>query len=242
MSVKLKELLIQDLAEELETAEKISIEEIASEIRNIGFSCNMCGKCCRKEHGDNTVVVSPEEIESICNNNRLEHSRVAMPFTTDVPGILPDERYLEDNRDLIDTDGNIHTFGWKLLRKRNGDCSFIPDKVAGNRCGIYDVRPMLCSTYPFYMESGKLKTSECEGLGQQIPHEDSLKLAAEVIFRYIAEIEETIRLYKIYEGFEQGTENLNKALDNIREGIINYIVHDSKGSHRTELKNEHIID
>lgn len=242
MSDRLKELLIQDLSEELEAAERISIEEIASKICNIGFSCNICGKCCRKEHGDNTVVVSPEEIELICNNNGLEHSLVAMPLIIDVPGVLPDKKYLENNRDMIDTDGNVHTFGWKLLQKRNGDCNFIQEAGAGNRCGIYDIRPMLCSTYPFYMQNGELKTSECEGLGQQISQEDSLELAAEVVSRYIAEIEETMQLYQKYEGFEQGPENLNKALDNIREGIINYIVHDSKGSHRTELKNEHIID
>ncbi|WP_406655891.1 YkgJ family cysteine cluster protein [Methanolobus sp. ZRKC2] len=234
MSTNFKELLIRNLTEEIKNAERIDVEEIALQIRNIGFSCNMCGKCCRKDYGDNTVIVSPGEIERICNYTRTEHHRIVMPLTEHET--IPDRKYLEDNRDLIDTDGNIHTFGWKLSQKINGDCNFIEEKEAGNRCSIYQARPMLCSTYPFYMENGELKTSECEGLGQQISIENSRKLAGEVVSRYVAETEETIRLYKGYEGFELGPENLNKALDNIREGLINYIVHDSKGSHRTRLK------
>ncbi|MBN2111044.1 MAG: YkgJ family cysteine cluster protein [Methanosarcinaceae archaeon] len=230
-----KELLIRGLREELEAAERISIEEIASKIRTIGFSCRMCGKCCRKDHGDNTVIVYPEEAGRICTHTGLEYLHVVSPLT-DGSESIHGNSYPEANRNLIDTDGNIHTFGWKLCQKKNGDCIFIQERGSGNLCGIYEARPMLCSTYPFYMEDGELKTSECEGLSGHISWEGSLELAEKVLSRYIAETEETILLYERYEGFEAGDENHNKIPDNIREGLINYIVHDSKGSHRTELR------
>ncbi|WP_167848831.1 YkgJ family cysteine cluster protein [Methanolobus halotolerans] len=241
MSVKFKEYLIQSLREELETAKRTDPEELASKIHSIGFYCNMCGKCCRKEHGDNTVIVSPEEIERICGHTGFRHTQVSIPLTEGTDA-LPDINYLEDNRDLIDREGNIHTFGWKMCQQRNGDCTFIREKGSGNSCSIYEVRPMLCSTYPFYMQDGELNVSECEGLGKHISIEQSLELAGKVRSRYIAEIQETILLYEKYEGFEQGPENVNKAFENILEGIIKYIVHDSRGIHRTALRIKQIID
>ncbi len=241
MNTRLKELLIKSLQGELEAAKSIDPEEIASQICDIGFSCNMCGKCCRREDGDNTVIVNPAEIELISEHTGLEQQKIAIPLT-EYPGILPDREYLEDNRELIDAEGSFHTFGWKICQKGNGDCSFIRERGEDNRCSIYEVRPMLCSTYPFYMQEGKLRVSECEGIGNPISVSKTRKLAEEVLLRYISEIEETLLLYERYEGFQKGPENLNKAFENILEGIINYIVHDSRGSHRTVLRQEKIID
>jgi hypothetical protein len=63
--------------------------------------------------------------------------------------------------------------------------------------------------------------------------DESLELARKVIMRYREELKETILLYENYESFRSGPENINKAIENIREGIITYVVHDSTGSHRT---------
>jgi hypothetical protein len=229
-----KDFLIAQLREELEAAKTTHKERIAAEIRATGFSCLMCGRCCRQEHGDNSVIVGPAEIERICRYTGLEHNFVVKPPQSDLD--IPDLQNQKGRTDLIDAQGNIHTFGWELSRRENGDCIFIQGKMKGNRCTIYEARPMLCSTYPFYMEDGELKVSECEGLGRETSYEESLMMAEKVIERYIEELKETILLYENYEGFRKGPENINMAIANIREGIINYIVHDSTGSHRTTLR------
>ncbi|AFV23826.1 hypothetical protein Mpsy_1619 [Methanolobus psychrophilus R15] len=232
MNYRFKESLIRKLTTELDTAMETTAEEIAAEIKNIGFSCLMCGRCCRSEHGDNSVIVSPAEIENICLYTGLEHMSVAQP-PHESSGDIRERGALEELSDMIDIQGNIHTFGWELARKKNGDCNFIQDIAAGNKCSTYPVRPMLCSTYPFYIEEGELRVSECEGLGKEIGQDESLELARKVIMRYREELKETILLYENYESFRSGPENINKAIENIREGIINYVVHDSTGSHRT---------
>ncbi|WP_292463654.1 YkgJ family cysteine cluster protein [Methanolobus sp.] len=232
MNHRFKESLIKRLTTELEDARKINAEGIAAEIRNIGFSCLMCGRCCRREHGDNSVIISPAEIQDICLHTGLDHDSVAQPPLENFED-LPDRKKLEDLSELIDIQGNIHTFGWELSRNKNGDCKFIQDISTGNKCVIYAARPLLCSTYPFHIEEGELKVSQCEGLGKEIGSAESLELASDLIERYYEELKETILLYENYESFKSGPENINKAMENIREGIINYVVHDSTGSHRT---------
>ncbi|MBW6470563.1 MAG: YkgJ family cysteine cluster protein, partial [Methanosarcinaceae archaeon] len=157
----------------------------------------------------------------ILDHTTLEAHEVATPATSG-----------ESYNDLIDTDGRIHTFGWILPRKSNGDCNFIENVETSNKCKIYDVRPMLCRTYPFYMKDMELHISECEGLGHKILPEESLKIALDVVNRYITEIEDTIALYKKFEGFVSGPENIKTTIDHTdRNDHVIHIVHDSKGTH-----------
>ncbi len=111
-----------------------------------------------------------------------------------------------------DTSGNIHTFEWIL--KKNGDCTFLDKGL----CKIYECRPYICSTYPFYLLEGQLMVSECEGIGNVISDEDAMKLAALLKERYIADIRESIVLLEKFRGFKPG-------------GRGNLCVHDSKGEH-----------
>ncbi len=228
-----KHKLIKAVEKEIELAKCISADNIAHRIEQIGFCCLMCGKCCRQEYGDNSVIVFPEDIDNICLYTGYEHGSVAQPPCNGVNGILTKE-YVDEISDLIDEQGNIHVFGWELCHRDNGDCIFIQDTSIGNRCIIYGARPMLCSTYPFYMENGDLMYSRCEGIGENIGYEQCLELASRIIHRYLIELRETLLVYKNYEDFERGTENINMYMANIREGIIKYIVHDSTGNHRTE--------
>jgi Fe-S-cluster containining protein len=221
MDEKYKSLLIQELKQELTNASNISTGTIAAKIEDIGFSCLMCGKCCRREFGDNRVLLIPQEIQVISDHTILEAHEIATPATSD-----------GSDSDLIDTDGKIHTFGWMLARKSNGDCNFIEDAETSNKCTIHDVRPMLCHTYPFYMQDMELHVSECEGLGHKISPEESLTIAHDVASRYITEIEDTIALYQKFEGFTAGKDDLEitsgKAAGKCH---VAYVVHDSKGTH-----------
>ena len=220
MDEKYKSLLIQELKQELTNASNISTGTIAAKIEDIGFSCLMCGKCCRREFGDNRVLLIPQEIQVISDHTILEAHEIATPTTSD-----------GSDSDLIDTDGKIHTFGWMLARKSNGDCNFIEDAETSNKCTIHDVRPMLCRTYPFYMQDMELHISECEGLGYKISPEESLTIAHDVASRYITEIEDTIALYQKFEGFTPSPENIEiKGRTDVDDHVI-YVVHDSNGTH-----------
>ena len=223
MDEKYKSHLIQELEQELADASNISKKTIATKIENIGFSCLMCGKCCRRAFGDNRVLLTPQEIQLITDHTGMDPDEIRTPATSDDPEFT----------DLIDAKGRIHTFGWMLLRKNNGDCNFIEDADASNKCKIHDVRPMLCRTYPFHMQEMELHVSECEGVGCTITPNESLKMANDVIDRYVAEIKDTIALYEKFEGIATEQENIEVAPHHpCGKNDIVYVVHDSNGTHK----------
>lgn len=247
-------ILIDALKKEIEIARRLDPEKLAAEIEKKGFSCQHCGKCCKRAFGDNRVVLAPSEIEKIVEYTGLSKLEVGGPLLPDVcqpeeTGDEDENRYMEDSlntsetdkeqfsessrlfellKEDIDSEGNIHTYGWMLRRKRNGDCVFLEKDT--NRCRIYPVRTMLCSTYPFYIEGLKLYTCECEGLGEHISVEESQKLAETLLFRYISELKDTLAMYEKYEDFERTEEGKEIARNNLEKGACVYIVHDSKGS------------
>lgn len=222
MDEKYKSLLIHELEQELADASNISKKTIATKIEEIGFSCLMCGKCCRRAFGDNTVLLIPKEIQLIADHTGIEPNEITTPATSDDTELM----------DLIDAKGRTHTFGWMLLRKNNGDCNFIEDADISNRCKIHNVRPMLCRTYPFYIQEMELHVSECEGVGSKITSKESQSMASDVLDRYVAEIEDTIVLYGKFEGIATKHEG-TKIADTHSRGKkdIVYIVHDSNGAH-----------
>jgi Fe-S-cluster containining protein len=245
-------LLINGLNREIEAARKLDPEKLAAEIRTNGFSCQHCGKCCRRAFGDNRVIITPPEIERIREFTCLSKLEIAGPFVPEIsqPDELEEEEninkgfigaseenensfspeFLELLQENIDFNGNIHAFGWILRQKRNGDCIFL--EKGTSRCRAYTVRPMLCRTYPFYIEELKLQTCECEGIGYHISAEDSLKLAESLLFRYISELEDMLAMYEKFVNFRRGEKGLELARKSLEEGICTYIVHDSTGSNK----------
>lgn len=245
-------ILIDALKKEIEIARRLDPEKFAAEIEKTGFSCQHCGKCCKRAFGDNRVVLTPSEIEKIIKYTELSKLEVAGPLIPDIchseettgeeediesssvtPEIDEDKnsesfRVLELLKEDIDSEGNIHAYGWMLRQKKNGDCIFLEKDT--NRCRIYPVRPMLCSTYPFYIEGLKLYTCECEGLGEHISAEESRKLADSLLSRYISELEDTLAMYEKYEDFNRTGKGLEIARSNLEKGMCIYIVHDSKGN------------
>ena len=187
---------ITHLKKTLDEALKIDENKLAGEIKKTGFKCTQCSKCCKEEYGDNTVAVFPFEIRRICEQTGLEWNDVVIPTPSDD----------------TDSDGNTHTFEWVL--RNNGDCIFLKSGM----CRIYDSRPYLCKTYPFYLDEGRLMACKCEGLGKSMSDAESREVASLLKERYITEIKESISLLEKFGGFKpQG-----------RGGVC---VHDSEGEH-----------
>lgn len=225
---KYRQSLIRDLQEELEAAGSISIEDIASQIRDIGFSCRMCGSCCKRSGGDNRVFLTSSDMGSLRSCQKCPED-AAVPMIPDEMDMHSLSSILDNLHEFsIDSEGRLHTFGWMLKRKGCGDCFFISED-GNNRCGIYTDRSMLCRTYPFYIDDGELQTSECEGLGEEISFEDSIALAKDVVERYVTEIKDAILLYENFEEIDTSSDTLDALRKNLENGYAVFVVHDCTG-------------
>ncbi len=189
---------LAELRHKLDAARVLSKDKLAAQIREIGFECIRCGECCTGE--DNSVVAFPFEIRRI-----LASTGDTWLETVEPPRIGEWDRQ-----------GDFHTLEWRI-KKDGASCRFYT-----GRCKIYEARPLLCSTYPFYLDNGVLHFSECRGLGRKIGMKESEEIAARLVERYITETAEAIALLERYEDFERGKPSKNGA----------YIVHDSEGEHR----------
>ena len=144
--------------------------DLAGKIRSIGFRCTQCGTCCRcGETDSNLVMVFPDEIRSIISVCGRSWNSVAQPYPETI-----------DHQN-----GARSTFGW-CLRRENNHCHFLKE----NLCAIYDQRPWICRTYPFFLEDNELKVSRCEGLGEVISEQDAIMIASHLLQRQRAEEEE----------------------------------------------------
>jgi len=195
--IDLKRMLIE-LELQLKEVEEISVEEIARKVKKIGFRCQRCGDCCRG--GDNNVLVFPFEIRRIiCQTG---------------------ENWLEMAEPPIDGEwdekGNFHTLEWRL-KKADQNCRY----HSQGRCRIYDNRPLLCQTYPFYLDGRQLHWSECRGLNKPIEFQESMNLASLIKKRRIIEVQEAIKLISKYMDFKRGLPS--------RYGLC--VIHDSEGEH-----------
>ena len=170
---------ISQLKISLNEAVRIGESKIADKIISIGYKCQQCGRCCMGDFGDNTVSIFPFEIKCISEKTGLKWDDIAIPTPS------------EDRDDA----GNIHTFEWIL--KKNRDCTFLDKGL----CKIYEIRPYICRTYPFYLLDGHLMICECEGLGNTIRYDDAMKMAKLLKERYIVEIRESIALLEKFRGF-----------------------------------------
>jgi hypothetical protein len=189
---------IAGLKEAFLAAKKLSPTKLAARIRNIGYHCQKCGECCRGE--DNSVVVFPDEIRQLIVATGQEWLEVVVP---------PKEGEW-------DKDGCFHTLEWRL-KKEGESCRFYQN----GRCSVYPDRPMLCRTYPFYLDNCELMCSECRGLDGKMESDEADKMAEQLIMRHLVEIQEAIALLERYRDFERGEARKGGGC----------IVHDSEGEH-----------
>lgn len=196
---------IEGLKKELAEHNKWNEGSVAKKVADTGFRCKRCGKCCKNAWGDNTVSAFPGEVRAIAQATGLEWLDVVCPM---------------ESQDM-DESGEYHTFEWALQKQKNGDCKFLKD----GKCTIYEVRPLICRTYPMRLESKELELYECDGLcSGPMPEEEARRIAVMLHQRQIRETGETIALLQHFKPFKPVTRD--PSIDKI------YIVHDSEGSHR----------
>jgi Fe-S-cluster containining protein len=114
------------------------------------FSCTQCGKCCLTT-GDYYVYLTEAESEAIRNRLQLTRSWFR-------------RRYLE----------RLEDGEWVLVSGKGDRCIFLD---ANRQCRVYSVRPLQCSTYPFWPElTGSARdwnneARRCEGInrGKAVP-------------------------------------------------------------------------
>jgi Fe-S-cluster containining protein len=195
---------VRRFRKDLKKARAMSPDEVAKHLPD--FTCQGCAKCCRGAFGDNTVTIFPDEIRRIMSATGLDWLDIVEP---------------EEDGDEDDY-GNRQAFEWALRKKPDGDCKFL----ANGRCTIYESRPFICRTYPFYLDEGRDYHGECDGLGcgdRQYVN----AMAKELIARSIRELEESIALL----------ERLDLDAGRKSTGLI--VVHDSEGAKIVEEDGRH---
>ncbi|MBN1432885.1 MAG: YkgJ family cysteine cluster protein [Methanomicrobiaceae archaeon] len=171
-----------ELEEELRLLKEYDIEELCSTIRDVGFSCTLCGKCCTNEFNGHVFLLDDD-------TERVKALR---------PEAIVPAPYFE----LCDQDGNFYVSGYSLKSNENGECIFLRE----NRCTIYEDRFSICRIYPYmlhreYGDDDRLDWRQISGLNEhgeyntEIPDDNCLQAAEDTIGYEKAFLEKEITFY-----------------------------------------------
>ena len=224
---------------------------VLKNIESAGFVCEMCGRCCERTDADNSVFLLPAEIDLIAQKNGSNRSDFILPLFPDFYSVCDDGTVFADFekvceaaaslKDQTDEFGRIHTFGWMLRRKENGACLFLDD--FSKKCGIYNCRPKLCRTYPFYLEDAEVTDCDCGSIGRidKTGAEDSIHLTESLLDRAVEEYTDLEKTQFFMEHYRNQV-HLNsdigaqKSADLLKSGILKFIVYDGFGIFEADVK------
>ena len=127
-SIKDVESAIVSLDEELSLLEAYPREELEKIIKDVGFGCTLCGRCCTKEYNDHVFLLTKD-----CRRAKEKYPDRIVPAP-----------YFE----ICDNLGRFYVSGYALKVKDNGDCAFLSKD---RRCEIYDERFDICRIYPYML-------------------------------------------------------------------------------------------
>lgn len=190
------------LRQDLVSVSDYPLEKLAGIIRDVGFACDCCTKCCTKEFNDHVFLLDKD----------------AAVIKSIEPAALIPAPYFE----LCDQHGRFYDSGYALRTKPDGTCTFLN----GNRCRIYDNRLSICRIYPYMLhrepdDDGIVDWRQISGLNRhgtyhnEIPVDESLAIAKEVKAYEVAFIEQTIRFYEFVSVHfaEHGLRYIRKVYD-----------------------------
>lgn len=131
--------------------------EFAGIIREVGFECDCCGKCCTSEYNDH-VFLMDEDTLRIAENMGMDYLQPAPYY------------------DFCDNLGRFYVMGYALKSKTNGNCIFYTE----NKCEHYDIRPAICRIYPYMLhreedKHGNAGFRQVSGLGEHGTYHNELE-------------------------------------------------------------------
>jgi len=160
---------IVSLQKERAALEAFPLDELTEIIREVGFTCDLCGRCCTRRFNGH-VFLFPDEAEKI---------RAIAPSALEPPPVY----------DTCDQNGVLYVSGYTIRSKNDeaGSCWFFE----GGRCQIYSERPRICRSYPYMLhrepdEKGVSDWRQISGLDQHgtyhadITREEAERIAGEI--------------------------------------------------------------
>ena len=158
---------IRELKDELQGLAGYPDEQFRQIIREVGFECNLCGKCCTRDFNDHAFLLDAD---------------AALIRDLDEAALVPAPYY-----ELCDQEGTFYVSGYAIRSRRDGTCHFLEK----GRCRIYAQRPQICRIYPYSLhreedDQGVLDWRQISGLNRhgtyysEIGDEESLRIAREV--------------------------------------------------------------
>jgi Fe-S-cluster containining protein len=161
-----------NLEKEIRGLESFPDEEYIKIISEVGFNCDLCGKCCTSEFNDHIFLLD-DDAQRIIENHGREYLRPAPYF------------------DLCDNHGRFYVMGYALKTKQNGDCIF----YTGSSCEHYEIRPRICKIFPYMLhrepdEDGNIDFRQIGGLDEHgLYHNEIGEETCKEILRTVKEYE-----------------------------------------------------
>lgn len=138
---------IDQLKSELKDLSEYPEEGLAEIIKDVGFECDLCGKCCTRDFNGHAFLLD---------------SDVDRIRKIDPDALVPAPFY-----EYCDQHGRFYVSGYALRFKEDGKCFFLE----GGRCRIYNDRLAICRVYPYMLhreggEDGRIDWRQISGLDE----------------------------------------------------------------------------
>jgi len=138
---------IQELNEELSGLAAYPRERFLEILKEVGFECNLCGKCCTRDFNDHAFLL----VDDVGRVNLLDEA-----------ALIP-APYFE----FCDQAGTFYVSGYAIRANHDGTCHFLEN----GRCRIYGQRPRICRIYPYMLhreedEAGEVEWRQISGLNR----------------------------------------------------------------------------
>lgn len=157
-----------DIENEIKSICSFPDQDYMKIIKDVGFECDFCGKCCTSEFNDHVFLLDKDANRIIRNTGS---------------GFLRPAPYF----DRCDNLGRFYVMGYALKTKPNGDCIF----YSAGRCEHYEIRPDICKIYPYMLhkepdEKGNIEFRQIGGLDlhgsyhNEISHESCIEIIKSV--------------------------------------------------------------
>ncbi|MDO9518137.1 MAG: YkgJ family cysteine cluster protein [Methanosarcinaceae archaeon] len=161
------EMRLVETKNELEGMIAYPDDKLIDIIKDVGFECDLCGRCCTNEFNDHVFLLDKD---------------TALLKKINPSALTPAPYY-----EFCDQNGRFYVSGYALKIKPDGSCIFLTN----GRCEIYDSRLSICRLYPYMLhyeadEDGNLEWRQISGLNEHgnyhtdIDDDDCKKIAADI--------------------------------------------------------------